>query len=241
MATDSPGPQAHDVSLRRRQMHPIGRPKDPCTRWVGMVRFRIFHSADPLDQRPQRVIPWISRTKKRQMQGAPMDVRALRRRRRLTQREFAGLFWDSRWRLLRHWERGNRRPTGPALVLLHVIADNPRAVLLAVRKVRVTQPGLLPAIEPRRSSRAPARSQPPRMVRCPLCDECGGPATNAGGDRRRRYWENVSSLLALQHALVVPDRPRLALAHGVQLALQVLAAVALAFGDQHIAGTEGAA
>jgi hypothetical protein len=125
-----------------------------------MARFRNFHSADPLDHRAQRVIPWISRTKNAKCGGAPMDVRALRRRRHFTQREFAGYFGFP-LATLRHWERGNRRPTGPALVLLHVIADNPRAVLQAVRKVRMTQPGLLPAIEPRRSSRAPPGARRP--------------------------------------------------------------------------------
>lgn len=144
-----------------------------------MVRFRNFHSTDPLDHRPhalawssrkllpltveagrKRVIPGISRTKNAKSRGAPMNVRALRRRRGFTQREFAGYFGFP-LATLRHWERGNRRPTGPALVLLHVIADNPRAVLLAVRKVRITQPGLLPAIEPRRSSRAPPGARRP--------------------------------------------------------------------------------
>jgi len=29
---------------------------------------------------------------------------------------------------LRHWERGDRRPNGPALVLLNLIARDPQAV-----------------------------------------------------------------------------------------------------------------
>ncbi|HEX8009985.1 MAG TPA: transcriptional regulator, partial [Casimicrobiaceae bacterium] len=33
---------------------------------------------------------------------------------------------------LRHWERGDRRPHGTALVLLQVIDRNPRAVLQAL-------------------------------------------------------------------------------------------------------------
>jgi putative transcriptional regulator len=84
----------------------------------------------------------------------PIDVRAIRRRLRLTQRQFAGHFGFS-VATLRHWERGNRRPSGTALVLLHVIAGNPRAVLVAVRKARAEFPGTLPVIEPRRSARAP--------------------------------------------------------------------------------------
>jgi putative transcriptional regulator len=59
---------------------------------------------------------------------APIHVRALRERLRLTQRQFAGWFGFP-VATLRHWERGNRKPAGTALVLLHMIRDNPRAVL----------------------------------------------------------------------------------------------------------------
>lgn len=34
---------------------------------------------------------------------------------------------------LRHWERGERLPSGAALTLLNVIKKNPRAVLQALR------------------------------------------------------------------------------------------------------------
>jgi len=83
-----------------------------------------------------------------------IDVRSLRLRMHLTQQEFAGYFGFP-VATLRHWERGNRRPTGTALVLLHVIHDNPRAVLQAVRKARIVWPGSLPEARPGRSSRAP--------------------------------------------------------------------------------------
>ena len=83
-----------------------------------------------------------------------IDVRSLRLRMRLTQGQFAGYFGFP-VATLRHWEHGDRRPTGTALVLLHVIRDNPRAVLQAVRKARIAWPGSLPEIKPRRSSRAP--------------------------------------------------------------------------------------
>jgi len=33
---------------------------------------------------------------------------------------------------LRHWERGDRYPTGPALVLLNIIEKDPQAVLKAL-------------------------------------------------------------------------------------------------------------
>jgi putative transcriptional regulator len=88
--------------------------------------------------------PWV----------APDEIKALRRRLRVTQREFAGWFGFS-VATLRHWERGNRHPTGAALVLLSVIRENPRVVLQAVRKARCWSPGSLPKIEPLDSYRAP--------------------------------------------------------------------------------------
>ena len=80
-------------------------------------------------------------------QTVVLDVAAIRRRLRLTQREFAGWF-GLPVATLRHWERGNRQPVGPALVLLHVIWANPRVVRDAVRKARNRNPGTLAAIEP---------------------------------------------------------------------------------------------
>lgn len=72
---------------------------------------------------------------------------------RLTQREFAGWFGFA-VATLRHWERGDRRPAGTALVLLHVIRDNPRAVFQAVRKARLGDRQCLAPIEPHKSYRA---------------------------------------------------------------------------------------
>ena len=85
---------------------------------------------------------------------ASADVKKIRRRLKYTQRQFAGYFGFS-VATLRHWERGNRRPAGPALVLLHVIADNPRVVLQAVRKLRTATPGVVGRLEPPRSFREP--------------------------------------------------------------------------------------
>jgi len=73
---------------------------------------------------------------------------------RLTQREFAGWFGFP-IATLKHWEQGNRRPAGTALVLLSVIRDNPHAVLKAVRKVRLWRPGMLAEIAAKKSYRAP--------------------------------------------------------------------------------------
>ena len=60
-----------------------------------------------------------------------IDVQALRTRLGLTQEAFAAKFGISLG-TLRHWERGDRRPHGPALVLLRVIDRNERAVLRAL-------------------------------------------------------------------------------------------------------------
>ena len=61
----------------------------------------------------------------------PVDVAALRHRLGMTQEQFAARFGVS-VATLRHWERGDRRPQGPALVLLNVIEREPQAVLRAL-------------------------------------------------------------------------------------------------------------
>ena len=61
----------------------------------------------------------------------PVDVKAVRSKIGLTQEEFAARFAISLG-TLRHWERGDRAPHGTALVLLNIIAKQPRAVLKAL-------------------------------------------------------------------------------------------------------------
>jgi putative transcriptional regulator len=61
----------------------------------------------------------------------PVDVKALRMEIGMTQEQFAAKFGVST-ATLRHWERGDRSPQGPALVLLNVIKHNPRAVIKAL-------------------------------------------------------------------------------------------------------------
>ena len=55
----------------------------------------------------------------------PVDVK------NMSQNEFASAFGIS-VSTLRHWERGDRVPHGPALVLLNVVAKEPKAVLKAL-------------------------------------------------------------------------------------------------------------
>ena len=60
-----------------------------------------------------------------------VDVAKLRRRLGLTQGQFAARFGFS-VATLRHWERGDRNPQGPALVLLNLIDRDPAGVLRAL-------------------------------------------------------------------------------------------------------------
>ena len=60
-----------------------------------------------------------------------VDVGEIRRSLGLTQMEFASKFCIS-VSTLRHWERGDRNPHGPALALLNVVAKEPQAVLRAL-------------------------------------------------------------------------------------------------------------
>jgi putative transcriptional regulator len=62
----------------------------------------------------------------------PVDVCSLRQRLCLTQEQFAARFGFS-VATLRHWERGDRSPSGASLVLLNVIDRNPGAVLQALQ------------------------------------------------------------------------------------------------------------
>jgi len=58
-------------------------------------------------------------------------VKAIREKIGMSQSEFASAFGISLG-ILRHWERGDRKPRGPALVLLNVVAKEPRVVLKAL-------------------------------------------------------------------------------------------------------------
>lgn len=60
-----------------------------------------------------------------------VDVKAVRIKTGMTQEQFAARFGFST-ATLRHWERGDRTPRGPALVLLNVIERNPKAVIDAL-------------------------------------------------------------------------------------------------------------
>jgi len=63
---------------------------------------------------------------------SPLDVKNIRSNIGMSQNEFASAFGIS-VNTLRHWERGDRSPQGPALVLLNVVAKEPQAVLNALK------------------------------------------------------------------------------------------------------------
>jgi len=63
----------------------------------------------------------------------PEDVKNIRAQVGMSQNEFASAFGIS-VSTLRHWERGDRTPRGPALVLLNVVAKEPKVVLKALSK-----------------------------------------------------------------------------------------------------------
>lgn len=64
---------------------------------------------------------------------SPDDIRGIRQRLGLSQEEFARRFGFS-VETIRNYEQGHRRPTGPARVLLRVIADEPDAVTRALSR-----------------------------------------------------------------------------------------------------------
>lgn len=64
---------------------------------------------------------------------SPIDVKNIRADVGMSQTEFASAFGIS-VNTLRHWERGDRHPNGPALVLLNVLSKEPDTVLRALAR-----------------------------------------------------------------------------------------------------------
>ena len=64
---------------------------------------------------------------------SPDDIRAIRQGLGLSQDQFAARFGFS-VDTVRNYEQGHRRPTGPARVLLRVIANEPDAVIRALSR-----------------------------------------------------------------------------------------------------------
>lgn len=62
-----------------------------------------------------------------------VDVKSIRTKVGMTQEEFAVTFGINLG-TLRHWERGDRVPRGPALALLHLIQKDPATILKVINQ-----------------------------------------------------------------------------------------------------------
>jgi putative transcriptional regulator len=69
----------------------------------------------------------------RRFEVGPAGIRAIRERTNLSQSEFASLIGVS-VKTLQNWEQERRRPTGPAAMLLRIIAYEPRLAVEAIHK-----------------------------------------------------------------------------------------------------------
>ncbi len=61
----------------------------------------------------------------------PLDVKTIRKKLKVTQKEFATMIGVS-LRTLENWEQGRRRPVGTARALLKIASENPKAVIEAL-------------------------------------------------------------------------------------------------------------
>ena len=89
-------------------------------------------AADP-DTAPIFSARELSRAKRVVPPPAAEDVRAIRPRLGLTHAQFAARYRFS-VETIRNYEQGDRRPAGPARVLLKVIASEPDAVTRALQR-----------------------------------------------------------------------------------------------------------
>lgn len=69
----------------------------------------------------------------REFKPRHIDVKKLRVRIGMSQPKFAASFGISLG-TLRHWERGDRYPQGPALILLNLLSKDPQTVLEVLYK-----------------------------------------------------------------------------------------------------------
>jgi putative transcriptional regulator len=67
----------------------------------------------------------------RKYEVTPPDIKMVREKLQVTQREFATMIGVST-RTLQNWKQGRRKPEGPANALLKVASKNPKAVLEAL-------------------------------------------------------------------------------------------------------------
>ena len=72
------------------------------------------------------------KTARRIVMGSP-KVKAIREKTSLSQPEFAQLIGVS-VKTLQNWEQARRRPTGPAVALLRIIAQEPKLAVEAIHR-----------------------------------------------------------------------------------------------------------
>lgn len=63
---------------------------------------------------------------------SPLDVKGIRHQLDMTQEEFAQAV-GVKLPTLRHWERGDRTPNGPARVLLNLLSREPKQIVQMLR------------------------------------------------------------------------------------------------------------
>jgi len=96
-----------------------------------MRRLRLKADGRIVELRDGQEFPLAPAIPEQAADTAPLGVRDLRRRSRLTQLEFAtrlGVPVET----IRNWEQGKRAPRGPARALLAVIAHSPEIVFAAL-------------------------------------------------------------------------------------------------------------
>jgi DNA-binding transcriptional regulator YiaG len=118
---------------------------------MGRTRNSLSGFSAPLDQEIEPLADFPAPLDQ-DFQNDPFEVVTLRRRLRLSQTEFARRFGFPVG-TLRHWESGARKPRGPALALLRVIAYNPPVVMRAMMRARRAgqvkpEPGIRPPRTP---------------------------------------------------------------------------------------------
>jgi putative transcriptional regulator len=107
--------------------------RETTMREVEMQRFRLKADGRIVELRDGQEFPLAPEMPGGRALAAPLEVRDLRRRARLTQQEFAakvGVPVET----IRNWEQGKRLPRGPARALLAVIAHAPDTVFAALAK-----------------------------------------------------------------------------------------------------------
>lgn len=67
-----------------------------------------------------------------------VNVKDIRKNVGMSQKEFASTFGISLG-TLRHWERGDRKPRGPALVLLNLVKKEPDTILKVLLKTSMNK------------------------------------------------------------------------------------------------------